>query len=671
MKEKLFKSQGFKVFLILFLTLSLTVSALSGLLFGLQAFNHSTVSKNNTSLLEEAFLREYCRKAQSTLQLRLFPVRGISESIDKQFSGYNFGNLRVALENESGETVYSNFKEEEATLQAEANSYSDSKTFWLSELNSLLANNTLDTSLLSKGSKEALANLEQYNGNENISLYFTYTLKLALAENLTAQDAPFYIHRFFETLETHTLAVKLTFFISTVLSVALLVLLIQSAGKKEGVAGVYLPRRHRFPGDLLLLLSLAGLIVIFALLFLLTDFFGPHFLLYGGVLDFAVRLSIFLLFFGFCLSSLIFVLTVYCLTVQTKAHAFLRLTCLAKLHRGNKRLLKFLKDLPSLWQVGIVVLVFLVGIGVCLSFSSSNIWSFWAFAWALGLALYVLLLYRSFRKIMKETKAIAAGDLQKKVSEQHLYGDFKRHADAINHIGDSMEHAVEERMKSERFKTELITNVSHDIKTPLTSIVSYVDLLEKEHLQNENAKEYIAVLSRQSARLKKLIEDLMEASKASAGTLPVHNESINLDILSSQILGEYEERFAEKQLDFRLQKSRDNITVLADSRHLWRVLDNLFSNVFKYAMPTSRVYFDLSEQDGKAQILLRNMSKEPLHISAADLTERFVRGDASRNTEGSGLGLSIAKSLTELQGGSFDIQIDGDLFKVQLTFPLA
>ena len=226
-------------------------------------------------------------------------------------------------------------------------------------------------------------------------------------------------------------------------------------------------------------------------------------------------------------------------------------------------------------------------------------------------------------------------------------------------------------MKSERFKTELITNVSHDIKTPLTSIINYVDLLEKEEINNETAKEYIGVLSRQSARLKKLIEDLIEASKASTGNVSVNLSQFELGILLTQALGEYEERFAQNNLQVVLNKTDETLLVMADNRHMWRVFDNILNNIAKYAQPNTRVYIDANRKNNIAEISFRNISKDALNISGDELMERFVRGDSSRNTEGSGLGLSIAKSLTEVQKGKLDIQIDGDLFKVRLAFPLS
>ena len=272
------------------------------------------------------------------------------------------------------------------------------------------------------------------------------------------------------------------------------------------------------------------------------------------------------------------------------------------------------------------------------------------------------------RKLKKGGEAIAAGRLQEKIDTQYMPLDFGNFGQTLNHIGDGLGHAVDERMKSERMKTELITNVSHDIKTPLTSIVNYVDLIEKEEPENETMREYISVLKRQSARLKKLIEDLVEASKASSGTLSVEMARCEVGVLLEQTLGEYTEKLTEKGLSPVLTVPEDPIFILADGRRLWRVFDNLLNNICKYAQSGTRVYITLEHIGDRAVIIFRNISKEPLNISSEELMERFVRGDASRNTEGSGLGLSIARSLTELQNGHLSLSIDGDLFKASVSF---
>ena len=270
------------------------------------------------------------------------------------------------------------------------------------------------------------------------------------------------------------------------------------------------------------------------------------------------------------------------------------------------------------------------------------------------------------QKIQDMGAALAAGDLDAKLDTEKLFFDVKRHGENLNAIGVGMNKAVEQRMKSERLKTELITNVSHDIKTPLTSIVSYVDLLKKEELPPA-AGEYLAVLDRQANRLKKLTEDLVEASKASTGNIAVSLEPIVVNEIIHQAIGDYDEKLAAGRLEVIVNTYEGNLMALADGRLLWRVLDNLLSNVCKYAMAGTRVYVDLAAQDHQILLSIKNISRDPLNISADELMERFVRGDTSRHTEGSGLGLNIAKSLMDLMGGGFNLSVDGDLFKAELT----
>jgi signal transduction histidine kinase len=256
------------------------------------------------------------------------------------------------------------------------------------------------------------------------------------------------------------------------------------------------------------------------------------------------------------------------------------------------------------------------------------------------------------------------------VDTSRLPADFKRHAEDLNSIREGISRAVEERMKSEHFRTELITNVSHDIKTPLTTIISYVNLLAGEPYTGEAAKKYLATLERQSTRLKKLMEDLLEVSKATTGNLTVHPAPCELEVMLSQALGEYEERMQAAQLIPVLHIASPSPIIMADGRLLWRVFDNLLSNAVKYAMPGTRVYLDLKVENSLASLMVRNISKTELNVPAEELLERFVRGDRSRHTEGSGLGLSIARSLTELMGGELSLEIDGDLFKVMVKFPI-
>ncbi len=288
-----------------------------------------------------------------------------------------------------------------------------------------------------------------------------------------------------------------------------------------------------------------------------------------------------------------------------------------------------------------------------------------------GIALLLLAAAAMMRRIQTGGERMAAGHLDTPIDTRRLYGDFRRFAGTMNQLGEGMSRAVEERMKSERFRTELITNVSHDIKTPLTSIVNYVDLMKKENVTEEPMAEYIRVLDRQSSRLKKLTEDLIEASKAATGNVAVDLRPCDAAMLIGQIEGEYEERLAGRNLTLIVTKPENPVTILADGRLMWRVFDNLMSNILKYAMPGSRVYLNLETSDTSACFTFRNMSQDPLNIPGEELLERFTRGDSSRSTEGSGLGLSIANSLTALQKGHLALSTDGDLFKVTLTFPLA
>ena len=271
---------------------------------------------------------------------------------------------------------------------------------------------------------------------------------------------------------------------------------------------------------------------------------------------------------------------------------------------------------------------------------------------------------KKLNKINLALKEIYEGHSDIDLDEEELKGVLKSMAKYINDIAGGFTNAIEQSLKSERLKTELITNVSHDIKTPLTSIINYVDLLKQEDIKDEKIKQYIDILNQKSLRLKKLIEDLVEASKVSSGNVKLNIETINLKELLQQTIGEFEDKFEKKELIIDVNLPQEDIKIQADNRYMYRIIENLFSNITKYAADKTRVYIDLTKQNNEIKLEIKNISKDRLNISADELMQRFVRGDKSRYTEGSGLGLSIAKSLTELQGGRFNIQIDGDLFKV-------
>ena len=449
-----------------------------------------------------------------------------------------------------------------------------------------------------------------------------------------------------------------------VLCLALVIFLLCAAGHKEGVEGIHLNWVDKIPLDLYLALALGiGSCVLMLGINATGVDFVPATILLAILLALAVLLVMSVLM---------------TLSTRFKSGAFWKNTivyrCVCLLFRMGKGLKAGLsycaKHLHLYWQAGLIFAgVTLLEFLVIAAFGSEAICVIWLLAKLVETPLLVLILI-SLQKLKAGGEALAEGNLNASVDLKHMYGALKHHGENLNSIAQGMQKAVQQQLKSERFRTDLITNVSHDIKTPLTSIVNYVDLLKKEDVQPEKAREYIAVLDRQSARLKKLTEDLVEASKASSGTLPVHLEAVDVNVLLSQVAGEYQSRFELCKLEPIVKLSADNPQIMADGKLLWRVFDNLLSNICKYAMPGTRVYFTSDVQEDRVIVSFKNISNYPLDITADELMERFVRGDSSRSTEGSGLGLSIAQSLTSLQKGRFDLVVDGDLFKANISFPL-
>lgn len=288
-----------------------------------------------------------------------------------------------------------------------------------------------------------------------------------------------------------------------------------------------------------------------------------------------------------------------------------------------------------------------------------------------ALAVWLVLKWSlSLLKIVNAVNMMSKGSLNYTFDTSGISLTFAGFAQSIKNMGDGLNKAVSEAVKAERMRTDLITNVSHDLKTPLTSIINYVDLLKNEIPCSSKSQEYLAILEEKSARLKVLIEDLMEASKVSSGNIAVNLNNLDLNQLIIQALGEFQEKIEASGLEVILESKDKNVYILADGRHMWRVAENLLSNVVKYSMPNTRVYVSIAKIADKGVLTIKNISKTPLNISPEQLTERFVRGDESRTTEGSGLGLSIAQSLVNVQNGNLAIEIDGDLFKVTVQIPL-
>ena len=484
------------------------------------------------------------------------------------------------------------------------------------------------------------------------SIYaLTYTVDL-----LQVETAPTYSYLLLSWLTEHT---GLTIFLTALFALLALFFfcfLMASAGHWARHEGIHLTWLDKIPADVWLLVLLC------------TFFIGWEAFYYEWGRVF------------FCAALVPLVLLFLCaFAAQCKAGTVLRGALIGRIARFLWRIVRSLflglwriaKSLPLIWKTALagLILVFIEFVLFLQDYYGTLAAPFLALKLAELLAvLYVAL---NLRALQKGGEKLARGDFSSPIDTKYLIGDFKRYGQELNDVQSGLEQAVQEQMKAEHLKTELITNVSHDIKTPLTSIVNYVDLLKKEDIPSPEAREYIAVLDRQSHRLKKLTEDLVEASKASSGVLNVDLQPTDVNVLFSQIEGEYQERLAACQLTLVTQPPAPGTVIRADSRLLSRVMGNLVSNICKYALPSTRVYVVSTLSREAVTISFKNVSRDELNISPDELMERFVRGDASRHTEGSGLGLSIARSLVQLQGGRFDLAIDADLFRADITFPLS
>lgn len=495
-----------------------------------------------------------------------------------------------------------------------------------------------------------------------------YTLAGYVRENMTADDSLRQEYQLLSWAVSHRVLLIVLAALGVVGMLAMFVFLMYAAGHAAGYEGIHLNWFDRIPLDVLTLLYLLPLLFGVRLLNLISfpSDTGSMLVLQAAlVAAYLICGLLLLLSYASTLASRIKAGTWYQNTVIWRVLRFLwRVLC-----RLGRTVRYLCRNLPLYWRSALVwaglcfiELIFIIVTGCTESFF---VW------WLIGRVLLtapLVLAVINMKKLRDGGERLASGDLTSQIDTSRMFWVFKQHADDLNAIGTGMQKAVEQQTRAERLKTELITNVSHDIKTPLTSIVNYVDLLKKEQIEPESARAYLDVLERQSARLKKLTEDLVEASKASTGNLACTLEPTDVNVLLGQVMGEYESRLEAGQLEPVVQTDPSGPKILADGRLLWRVFDNLLSNICKYAMPGTRVYLSSSVNGGKVTICFKNISRYPLNISADELMERFVRGDSSRSTEGSGLGLSIAQSLTGLQGGAFALTIDGDLFKAAVTF---
>ena len=438
------------------------------------------------------------------------------------------------------------------------------------------------------------------------------------------------------------------------------------SGRRNESDGLYPGPLHKIPFDLLIALWLGVFVLV---IYMIDQIFQRDFLQIGAVL--VVMLGFVASFLGLCMSAAVRIKNKDLFTgsftyIFLKKSVELLRYVLKLIGRVLKWFIEIVSSIPASWKI----------LGIFCLCSFAELFFFYEGGGGpvllVKLLEFVLLAYIGFclNKLRKGADALACGDLSYHVDTDKMVWDLKKHGEDLNSIASGMAIAVEDRLKSERMKTELITNVSHDIKTPLTSIINYADLIGKEEASSDKVKEYSEVLIRQSKRLKRLLEDLVEASKAASGSLEVELSPCDANIFIEQCIGEYDDRLKKADLTLIAKKAEERVEILADPRRMWRIFDNLMNNICKYALPGTRVYLSLEKERDKAVISFKNTSKDQLNISPDELLERFKRGDASRNSEGNGLGLSIAKSLTELQNGELDLSIDGDLFKASLRFPL-
>lgn len=480
-----------------------------------------------------------------------------------------------------------------------------------------------------------------------------YSLKLEFKKGFPENDGYSILYSLNRLLHGIKYVIYVIILLMLFLAIASFVILMSVSARRPDCNGIFAGPICTIPFDLLVV----SIVIIGILCIAVFDWIFYY--------DFLVNL---LVFIG--IPALASILLGLCMTIsaRVKQGIFLKHNVISYILKG---IFTLIRNIPILWRT-VTLILLISGLEF---FVIVNAWwepdillVFWMIEKIIliPLCMYVALM---LRRLQKGGKALAEGELDYRTKTRGMIWEFKRHGENLNSIAGGMKLAISKELKSERLKTELITNVSHDIKTPLTSIINYTALIENEPCENEKIKEYTSVLTRQSERLKKLIEDLVEASKASTGNVEIELCKCDASVFLTQASGEYSERLEESGLTLITKQPDTPIMIMADGRRMLRVFDNLLSNIVKYAQSGTRVYMNL-ETDGKnAVISFKNTSREPLDISESELTERFVRGDRARNTEGNGLGLSIAKSLTELQGGTLDIDIDGDFFKVTLTFP--
>lgn len=581
-------------------------------------------------------------------------------------SSYNYYNgigayINYVIIDRKSEVMFTNIKSN--NYQEVMDNMKNQKIYWN------VVNGKVDTNLNHINQDNI-----QYNYTYRYSSYGTvdsqtkrefgdYDIYSSYDEEKTAQTTNFVLNKtIYDFMLQHKKLPIYSCAISLILLVIITIYLFWAIGHKKGKEGISLNTLDTIPYEIVSIPCFTFLMLVIAIAVNINGY--DIYMRYIVVISYIIAYLI-----GYIACSVWCVTTIKRIKAKRFWKSFLTYQILRWFYHKMK---KFINELdhktPSAKKVFWYYWGFILISIILASFVTSGI----TILILLGVWIWTFYKLRKYNRQQNEIKEALENIYQGKtdiyLDEQELKGILKEMAIYINDIAGGFSNAIEESLKSERLKTELITNVSHDIKTPLTSIINYVDLLKKEEIQDEKAKEYIQILDNKSQRLKKLTEDLVEASKVSSGNVKLNIEEINLKELINQSIGEFRDRFEKKELKIEINMPDEKITIEADNRYMYRVIENLFSNITKYALENSRVYIDMKKENGWIEISIKNISREKLNISSDELMQRFVRGDKSRYTEGSGLGLSIAKSLIELQGGRFDIIIDGDLFKVVMKW---
>ena len=497
--------------------------------------------------------------------------------------------------------------------------------------------------------EKSIENTSFYQSNFNKQNYTIYT---AIIDDLPYNDNFFSSFIITEIVKSFSRSAVYIIPISIILIIIMVSFILNGIGKTKKEEGIYLNWFDKWPIEIVFL---AVSLIVFISCYIIYEIFDSSYIEIFGVI-------------GICILIYVaFIILLETIIKRIKGHVFIKNTIIYWI---CEKIQLILKNTKLSMKIGLLLAIFTIVNSVVLSFSRNHKFMAFIILMTLYALSYIYILKKAilYQKINGAIEQIYHGNTTIKLNEEEFTGELKKLALQVNDIAGGLSNAVEERLKSERLKTELITNVSHDIKTPLTSIINYVDLLKKEDISTEKAAEYLAILDNKSQRLKKLTEDLVEASKASSGNIKMNMEKLEVNELIKQVSAEFEDKFKARQLEEIISYTKGAVYISADSRHIYRVLENIYSNTAKYALEKSRVYTDIIEHGENVIIQIKNISKQKLNISADELIERFVRGDTSRSEEGSGLGLSIAKSLTELQNGQFHIYVDGDLFKITIGF---